>query len=392
MSKTTRKIMVCVSGMSPAVITETLYALVTEKEFVPDEIHVITTAEGKTKIEEKLLQEGNGWFHRFMNEYLPNEQIRFDTGTIHLISKDGNTLKDITTDEENRAAADTIYRVLRQIKSQAGTQMHVSIAGGRKSMGFYMGHAFSLVADEADTLSHVLVSHPFENPKLDFYYPPKDAKEYLLEGKVWNSTMAKVSLAEVTALKLGKLFENKVLPEDAKTSFEFAVHIMQATLISPDIEVCFEDGKTYLKILGKEIKLSGTEFMVFLIHSLARKQSDHLQFLGGLALDEITQPQKAMLLDIAKEFGLITVDKIANRDIKSDIKRKMENKIGAAAHWFFIEGSAPEGQKKMYSLYTFKVPVDRIKISVTETLLAKVKKFVIEHDQNLTKGGRKKLN
>ena len=43
-----RRILMCVSGMSPAVVTETLYALLTQDEpFVPDEVHVITTHKGK---------------------------------------------------------------------------------------------------------------------------------------------------------------------------------------------------------------------------------------------------------------------------------------------------------------------------------------------------------
>ena len=39
-----RKILLSVTGMSPAVVTETLYALVTEKGFIPTEIQVITTS------------------------------------------------------------------------------------------------------------------------------------------------------------------------------------------------------------------------------------------------------------------------------------------------------------------------------------------------------------
>ena len=42
-----RKILLSVTGMSPAVVTETLYALVTEKNFIPTEIQVITTEQGK---------------------------------------------------------------------------------------------------------------------------------------------------------------------------------------------------------------------------------------------------------------------------------------------------------------------------------------------------------
>ncbi|MBF4102235.1 hypothetical protein INT80_01840 [Gallibacterium anatis] len=42
-----QKILFCVTGMSPAVVTETLYALTQKKEFIPDAIYVATTAQGK---------------------------------------------------------------------------------------------------------------------------------------------------------------------------------------------------------------------------------------------------------------------------------------------------------------------------------------------------------
>ena len=50
-----KRILLSVTGMSPAVVTETLYALVTEKNFVPTEIQVITTEQGKNKLLETLL-------------------------------------------------------------------------------------------------------------------------------------------------------------------------------------------------------------------------------------------------------------------------------------------------------------------------------------------------
>ena len=191
-----RHILVSVSGMSPAVITETLYALLVQEEpaIVPAEIHVITTQQGKQRILQDLLDPEQGAFHSFMRDYLPGRSIRFDADTVHVIGElrqqkaspfgqltgmPGQVfheLDDITTAEDNEAAANTIYRVLRELKSQPGTRLHASVAGGRKSMSFYMGHAFSLLADAEDQLSHVLVNEPFENPQLGFYYPPRQPR------------------------------------------------------------------------------------------------------------------------------------------------------------------------------------------------------------------------
>ena len=41
--QSTKKILLLVSGMSPQIITETLYALITQPQpWVPDEVHLIT--------------------------------------------------------------------------------------------------------------------------------------------------------------------------------------------------------------------------------------------------------------------------------------------------------------------------------------------------------------
>ena len=63
----TRKL-IAVSGMSPQIVTETLYALVTRTEdpFIPTEIHVVTTEEGANNAELNLLRAGKdklGWFN-----------------------------------------------------------------------------------------------------------------------------------------------------------------------------------------------------------------------------------------------------------------------------------------------------------------------------------------
>ena len=50
-----RKILVAVTGMSPQIVTETLFALVTQQGWLPDEVHVLTTGRGAGKISTALL-------------------------------------------------------------------------------------------------------------------------------------------------------------------------------------------------------------------------------------------------------------------------------------------------------------------------------------------------
>ena len=71
---------------------------------------------------------------------------------------------------DNDATADAITERLRAFTADPETALHVSIAGGRKTMGYYLGYALSLFGRPQDRLSHVLVSPPFESHP-QFYYP-----------------------------------------------------------------------------------------------------------------------------------------------------------------------------------------------------------------------------
>ena len=57
-----KDILFLVTGMTPQIITETLYALAADPEnndkWVPTEIHVLTTAKGKIQIRSRLFNDG----------------------------------------------------------------------------------------------------------------------------------------------------------------------------------------------------------------------------------------------------------------------------------------------------------------------------------------------
>ncbi len=69
---------------------------------------------------------------------------------------------------DNAAVADFITEEVREITADPNASLHVSIAGGRKTMGFYVGYALSLFGRAQDRLSHVLVPPAFESPRRFF--------------------------------------------------------------------------------------------------------------------------------------------------------------------------------------------------------------------------------
>ena len=369
-----RRILMCVCGTSPAVVTETLYTLLTQApSFVPDEIHVVTTQVGKAVLMAALLAPGKGEFHRLMQDYLPGRHIRFDSNTVHVISAtrpvpaelnpwgqlmptqtpqdEEVELADITNDAENQAAADTIYRVMREIKAAPGTVLHASVAGGRKSMSFYMGHAFSLLADPQDVLSHVLVSPPFETVR-DFYFPPRIAVDLGYSDNGVSRTIctdqAEVKLAELSVLRLGGLL-GKDWPPKAQTSFAFAVRLAQAALVAPELRVVLNGDKKecYLEVCGETIKLPPLQFTVFALYALVRCYQAELP--DGAVLEPEELPStfwEALGEDFA---GGRFNEKPRNfTDVRSKVQKALREAVGPVAQHFRIEVDG--GQKKLKGL------------------------------------------
>ncbi len=200
-----RRILVAVTGLSPQIVTETLYALTvapTERPFVPTEIHLITTRSGAEKARLALLSDEPGWFHHLCHDYaLPT--IRFAADTIHILEDvNGRPLDDIRSPEDNRRAADGITALIREFTADPDCVLHGSIAGGRKTMGFFLGYALSLYGRPQDKLSHVLVSEPFES-SIGFYYPtPASHVLELPGGRLVDSSQAQVTLAELPFVSL----------------------------------------------------------------------------------------------------------------------------------------------------------------------------------------------
>ena len=198
-----RKILLVASGMSPQVLTETLYALIhQEKPFIPDEIHLITTASGKEKALQTLLNKEYGYFYQFCRDYGFNEQA-FPAENIHSIhNANGETLSDIKTVEENEWAADSIMALVRQLTSDPDATLHVSLAGGRKTMSYYTGYALSMFGRQQDQLSHVLVSEGYEFSDA-FYYPtPSTHWIKSKSGELMDAGRAEVVLAQIPFIRL----------------------------------------------------------------------------------------------------------------------------------------------------------------------------------------------
>ncbi len=233
-----RRILFVVTGLTPAVITESLYALaiVRSPPFVPTEIHVLTTGKGADIASATLLAPNVGHFHKMLHEYPELRDIRFDTNHISVITDQaGRVLEDITTLQENQAAADAITDAIRRFTLQDDTALHVSLAGGRKTMGFFAGYALSLFGRSQDALSHVLVPKAVENQG-EFFFP-SEAQGTISQpdGSKIVSAKVEVLLAEIPLVRLRHGIPASLV--SGVGTYRSVVAAAQASLGAPSVRV-----------------------------------------------------------------------------------------------------------------------------------------------------------
>jgi CRISPR-associated protein (TIGR02584 family) len=232
----TRRILLAVAGLSPQVITETLYALAVARDprWIPEEVHLITTSEGAERARLALLSEKPGWFRQLLQDYeLP--AVRFDEGQIHVLEDArGEPLADIRTPEDNERAGDFITAMVRNLTITA-TELHVSIAGGRKTLGYYLGSALSLFGRPQDRLSHVLVNEPFE-ASWEFFYPtPYSRIINTRDNKLADTKAAIVTLAEIPFVRFRNGFDQRLL--EGSATFSHVVAAAQRALDPPTLQI-----------------------------------------------------------------------------------------------------------------------------------------------------------
>lgn len=253
-----RRILLCATGLSPQVITETLFALLCRdgKDALPERIHVITTHQGAELIENNLLDPtGPMYLKAFLQDFgLPENRIRFNVDEIEIPERDGRVLDDIRTDEDNDTVSDLICDVVRRLTSDKTTAVHASIAGGRKTLGYYLGYAMSLFGRPFDELSHVLVNAPFEGLREFFYPPPEPRMIRWWDGKreqLVRTDRAKVTLASIPFVRLRQGLPDALL--SGQTPFHRAVELAQRSLNLPEMVIDLE--RRRLTCSGESIAL-----------------------------------------------------------------------------------------------------------------------------------------
>jgi CRISPR-associated protein (TIGR02584 family) len=265
-----KSILFNVTGLTPQVVTETLYALHQQDQALPGQLHILTTAEGFQRARLTLINDG--WLARFYHDYhLPMPE--FSERHIHILQQaNGEPLADIRTQADNQAMADGITEWIRTLTADPDTSLHVSIAGGRKTMGFYAGYALSLYGRSQDRLSHVLVSADYESHP-QFYYPTPYS--HVIYGndptrKPLDTQNAGVMLADIAFVRLRHGLDNALL--QGKSSFSQSVAKAQQAIGPAHLSIDLE--QRTIKAQDTPIKLIPAD-LAFYSWLLKRQLANH---------------------------------------------------------------------------------------------------------------------
>ncbi len=257
-----RRILLAVTGLSPQVVTETLYWLAVQRQpaFIPTEIRLITTAEGANRARLELLHPDSGRFHRLRADYeLP--RIQFGEDGIHVIeNSEGRPLADIRGPADNTSAADCITAIVRELTQDDGRALHVSIAGGRKTMGYYLGYALSLYGRAQDRLSHVLVNSPYESHP-EFFYPTPRSRviHSRADGRPFDTRDAQVTVADIPFVRLRDGLDDNLLTGQAS----FSSVVAEAQRAVPPVRLTLDPAAHTLVAGGEQVVLSPRRFALY---------------------------------------------------------------------------------------------------------------------------------
>jgi CRISPR-associated protein (TIGR02584 family) len=363
-----RRILLAVTGLSPQVVTETLYALAVKTRagqapFIPTEIQLITTSQGREQAMNNLLSEQPGWFHRLRADYnLP--EMRLDAGCIHVMpGSDGQILGDTRSLEDNGLAADFITEKMRELTSDADTALHVSLAGGRKTMGFYLGYALSLFGRAQDRLSHVMVSSPYES-NTGFYYPPP--YELILQTRDHPQRAVDARNAEVVLAEIPIVYLRDGLPDSllaGHATFNATVAAARSALAPTELEI---DVRTRRVRVGSgAFKLSPAQFAMLVV--FAYRASRQLPPLRAPVAKE-DDWSKRYLQDLRTAYGTREIPDSVERSLESGVDeryfsqqrsklhRELQRELGPVARNFRIAAT-----KERPGLYRLAVAAERIR-------------------------------
>lgn len=269
-------VLILLCGISPAIVTETVFALAQSGD-LPKQIIIITTITGEVCLRKELWDSGV-WASLKENlkcdiSFAPNqEHLRL------LPDGDGNAF-DVVDTLSTELAGSFILDVLRQYTENPDTRITFSIAGGRKSMSALGALCMSLLGRHDDRLCHILVNPPFDDPALRprFYFPTPGQVHVDREGNIHDSGSARLTLSILPFVHCRYLIEKELKRLPGNYSRMVALASRSAERFDSPVELVLVPDLLTVRIGREEFKL---QFLLFLLYwMLAERRCDGQEHL-----------------------------------------------------------------------------------------------------------------
>ena len=260
-------------GTSPAVMTETVWALAHQTEpVVPDEIVVITTKSGKDALRTAIMSGAPSVWNR-LKTALAKEKIAIDgklvfgdTSIRVIPDADGNEASDLRTGADNLRAADFMLGELRKYTADSATTVLCSIAGGRKTMSALLFSCMSLLGREEDKVYHVLLPTEFECGTEPPFFFPEPGVTYTSKKteKKYRANKVQSELFEVPFVRMRGWYQDKfkTIPPSYRTLISRVQEVAPPAVTYPEIEIDAWNG--WVKVDGQAVAISKTCFATLL--------------------------------------------------------------------------------------------------------------------------------
>ena len=321
MGKTKKNILFAITGMSPAVLTETIWALATSKKdpIIIDDIFVFTTLTGKSVLEKTLLSKigktkKTHWdlFKERLSKKINSDLSQKMLLTSYIVSQGlisderKNALEDIKNDSDNLAVADFFMEKIFPKTSDDDNRVFASIAGGRKSMGAMLHSVMGLLARNDDKIGGFL----YPGGPGDFFDP---ATKKRLDSK-----NARLTLLEIPFVSMGKILDR--VGERKRTSYKNLVAAVN------DITSNKQDVKLLVNLKNKSVSVGDVKLenlpagqMAF-IYAIAKMKLGGIE--NGSYFDEVFEEY---FTKAASANGLAY-----NRDNIRSYRLQLKNRMASA--------------------------------------------------------------
>lgn len=266
--KEKRTYLIAIVGMSPAVLTETVWALASLKEpIIPDSIIVFTTNSCVQKLKEFKLTHWDNMvaaIRKKVGDHFGPYSLSFQESGIRILtSEDRLDLSDVRTEADNMSIANAFYKEIADLldDDRNDVRLIASIAGGRKSMGAMLHSVMSVLGRKNDKIYHVLTSG-VDLPPASFAYPGcviSDKKERAIAKNV------QLNLAEVPFIPIASMVK-KVKKKQYKNYKDLLSAINNIIDDSPN-KISLIQSKKELEVSfstrTEKIKLGCVEYLIF---------------------------------------------------------------------------------------------------------------------------------